>query len=253
MSSNSGLSRRELVRLARRIEKSTHPLAIPGRFALGSKDATAAASWIMALNLVHEAPLKSPGFFLPPEQPLYPELPTRASTAAELSALAGRILSGQIKVLVVHGVDPLSALPDDTSFPDAFLSLDHLISLSPEHNSTASFADLVVPDQPDKSSFGYHLPLSKSDRSLVEPLIPAEMAPPGCCPSAVILIDALEKAGLGASLPFHDFPEFLRYSVEQLIDRGGEFNSRDPDEFYRLWLHQRGWQRHDRSGFRLLH
>ncbi len=243
VSSKSGVARRELVRLARRIEKSNRPLAVPGVYALGAMDSTAAASWIMALNLMHTAPLDSPGFFLPPEPPLYPELPTRPATAAELSALAGRILSGQIKVLVVHGVDPLAALPDVSLFAKAFHALDHLISLSPVNDSTASYADLVVPDQPEASSFGYHLPLSSSDRSLVMPLIPDELPPPGCCASGEFLIAALEKTGLGAALPFHDFQDFLRHSIDQLIDRGGEFNRRDPDEFYRLWLHQRGWQR----------
>jgi anaerobic selenocysteine-containing dehydrogenase len=238
----AGVSQAELERLARRFASASRPLAIPGRQALGHTQGVAAASAVLALNALAGGLGREGGLYLLPASPLHPDLRQRPSSMAEVQALAGRMRAGKVKVLLVHGTDPLSELPAALGFDGALQGLELLVSFAPYLDETAQRAHYILPDHDLLESWGYQRVVAGVDRAVVSAIQP--VFPPQHATRATmdVLLAAAQSVGgeLATALPYRDEIAFLKDIVAQLVRRGGA-GAVSPEASWSEWLRGGGW------------
>ena len=240
----TGMPVAELWRLARLFFRSERKLALPGSTALASATGPEAALAILRLNILVENLGQPGGLFLAPEAPLYPWLTSRPSTVAEMQGLVERMLSGQIKVLFVHGVDLVAALPEAFGLRQAVSRLERVFSFAPLPDETSCLADLIIPDRLALEAWGYQKSAPGCDRPVVSALQPAVQPREASRATADVLLAAYRMAGGSAeALPFVDELDFLKKSVFKLANRDGLYHATDSAAFWQLWREQGGWWR----------
>lgn len=231
-----------LLSLARRFANSANPLALPGGSALNGVDGTTAADWILLLNLLVE-PGEMGGFFLAPPSPLYPGLPVRMATGAELEALVQQIKMGRIKALLMHGVDLQAALPRSSGLGEALRACERVISFDPTFNTTSPFVDLFLPDHAPYESWGFSQPPYASAQGLIQAIRPSQAPELDTRSTTGLLIRAGRASGLSVRLPYLDESDYLNRSILRLMDQDGSLDSKDPGGFIQQWLEQGSWHR----------
>ncbi|MEW5869661.1 MAG: molybdopterin dinucleotide binding domain-containing protein [Chloroflexota bacterium] len=230
----AGLPLEELERLAQRMLAAGRTLAVPGSLALGQVDGLAAASAILWLNTILGNLGKPGGVYLPVEAPVFPSLNRPSSSLAELGALAERMRAGQVKVLLVHGADPLGDLPPALGFAQALEQVERVISFSPRPDATAALADTILPDRLPLESWGYHKP-DGADRPLVSAIQPALPAGGQGRATVDVLLAAARLAGCG--LPYDRELDFIHAALAPLARLEGA----SPQAFWDSWSQRGGW------------
>ena len=102
--------------------KAKAALAIPGGAALGQSNGLETAEAVLALNaLVGELGTRG-GVFLSPLAPMQTDY-QRPASLQEMSDFVEKMKAGEIKVLFVHGVNPVFELPKSLGFESALKSV----------------------------------------------------------------------------------------------------------------------------------
>lgn len=239
----SGVSERDLQRLAGLFANSPRPLAIPGGIPLGYTNGLAAAESILALNLLTDNFGKEGSLFFIPDKPIYPDMPGGPSSMAEINHLIETMNNGQIKVLFVHGVNPLYDYPKVLGFAQALQKVPLVISFASFPDETALHADYVLPDPTPLESWGYQNVVTACDRTTVSGSQPVVVPLLSTRATADVLLAAIQSIGgkLAAEIPFTDEVDFLQKSVASLIDKGGFYTAPTPEAFWLLWQQYGGW------------
>lgn len=231
---SAGLSLEKLEQLAQRMLSNRHTVAVPGALALGQADGLAAACAVLRLNVLLDNLGKPGGVYLPVDAPVLPGLSRPSSSLAELEALVERMRSGQVKVLLVHGADPLSVLPPALGFAQALEQVERVISFAPRPDATTALADYILPERLPLESWGYHKPAG-TDRPLVSALQPA-LAPGGQGrATAEVLLAAARLAG--KALPYASELDFIQAALAPLARLEGI----SPEAFWVRWQQRGGW------------
>jgi anaerobic selenocysteine-containing dehydrogenase len=243
----SGVAEADLRRLARIFIDAPRKLAIPGGVALGSTNGLAAAEAILALNILANNLGREGGLFFTPDFLINSELVHRPSTIAEMNALVERMRSGQIKVLFVHGANPLYELPAKMGFSDALKNVPRVISFASFPDETSSQADYVLPDHTPLESWGYQKVITGGDRLVISGLQPVVAPLYDTRATADVLLAAVQAVGgdLAAALPFQDELDFLQKSVAVLMGQDGFYDEADVRTFWSRWQQYGGWWRKD--------
>jgi anaerobic selenocysteine-containing dehydrogenase len=152
--SASGISVETLEHLADLFSRAKHPLAIPGGAALGHNHGLEAAEAVLALNTLVGNLGQPGGVYLSALSPLEDEY-HRPANLKEMAAFIGKMNSGQVKVLFVHGVNPIFELPKSLGFEDAMKNVPLVISFATFPDETAMQADYIFPDHHGLESWGY--------------------------------------------------------------------------------------------------
>jgi anaerobic selenocysteine-containing dehydrogenase len=241
----SGVSEADLRRLARIFADAPRKLAIPGGVALGSANGLAAAQAILALNIQANNLGQNGGLFFPPDFFVGLGLVNRTSTIAEINVLIERMHSGQIKVLFVHGANPVYDLPAKLGFADALQGVPLIISFASSLDETALLADYVLPDHTPMESWGYQKVVTGGNRPVVSALQPVVLPLYDTRATADALLAAVRVVGgdLAAALPFQDELDYLQKSVASLIGQGGFYDETDLPAFWSRWRKYGGWWR----------
>ncbi len=100
--------------------------------------------------------------FLSPVGPLTDAYHAPAG-AKEMADLAGKLKSGAIKVLFIHGVNPVFELPNSLGFSEALSNVPQIISFATFPDETALQADYVFPDHHGLESWGYQRPATGAE------------------------------------------------------------------------------------------
>ena len=239
----SGVAEADLRRLARIFIAAPRKLAIPGGVALGSTNGLAAAEAILALNILANNLGREGGLFFTPDFLINSELVHRPSTMAEMNALVERMKSGQIKVLFVHGANPLYELPAQMGFSDALERVPRVISFSSFPDETSSQADYVLPDHTPLESWGYQKAITGGDRLVISGLQPVVAPLYDTRATVDVLLAAVKAVGgdLAAALPFQDELDFLQKSLAALIPRDGFYEAAALPAFWSRWQQYGGW------------
>ena len=135
----------DLKRLADQLNGAAHPLVIPGGAALGQSNGLQAAQAILALNTLLGNLGKDGGVYLSPVAPLT-DAYHRPANMKEMADWVGKLKSGAVKVLFIHGVNPAFDLPKSLGFVDALSNVPQVISFATFPDETALQADYVFPD-----------------------------------------------------------------------------------------------------------
>src|SRR5262249_26141466 len=125
----SGVSADRMKKLASMFAQARHPLAIPGGAALGQSNGLQTAEAVATPNALVGNLGNNGGVFLSPVAPLA-DAYHRPASISEMTAFIDQLKSGKIKVLFVHGVNPLFELPKSFGFAEALKNVPQVISFA---------------------------------------------------------------------------------------------------------------------------
>ncbi len=238
-----GVPENDLQRLARLFANSPRPLAIPGGPACGTSNGQAAAEAILALNLLAGNQGKEGGISFAAEVPVPVFASAGSGSLAEVSRLIDQMKNGTLKVLFIHGANPLYDLPQAIGFAEALKSVPRVISFASFPDETSLQADYVLPDHTPLESWGYQRVYIGSDRPVLSGLQPVVVPLYQTQATADVLLSAAQAIGgsLAAAVPYTDIVDFLQQAISPLAGEGGLYTAPTPQAFWTLWLQQGGW------------
>ena len=208
-------------------------LAIPGGAALGQTNGLAVAEAVLTLNAVADNFGKQGGVFFSPLAPSQKEY-QRSASVKEMQDFTKKLADGKIKVLFVHGVNPVFELPASLEFKKALEGVEQVISFSTFPDETALESDYVFPDHHSLESWGYQRVATGSNQSALSGSQPVVSPYYNTRATADVLIAAAQLAGgkFAAALPFKDEVEFLQSKIAPLMSEADGFFSA-PDVNFR--------------------
>ncbi|MGQ9848483.1 MAG: molybdopterin dinucleotide binding domain-containing protein [Aggregatilineaceae bacterium] len=234
------LAREELTALARLFAEAGHPVAIPGPALAGAGNSVAAAMAVQALNVVTGAIGLPGGVQLAPQVPAR-LVPFTPSPYADVQALLERMKAGQVKVLLVHGANPVYDLPPQAGVAEALEKVETIVSFNPLVDETAALADYLLPDRVYLEGWGYEVvqpafqgvPVVSSQQPVVGPF--HDVRPTG----DVLLTVARGIPAAASALPWTDEVAFIKETITALPKgaQGGE----DAEVRWARFLQHGGW------------
>lgn len=224
---------------------TSNVLAIPGGAALGQSNGLEIAEAILALNALSDNFGQPGGVYL---SPLAPDQTgyNRPASAEEMKTFVEKMAGGAIKVLFVHGVNPVFELPKSLGFEDALTSVEQVISFATFPDDTATGADYVFPDHHSLESWGYQRIATGTSQPVLSGAQPVVTPFFDTRSTADVLIAAANLAGgkFASALPFADEVEFLQTKVGALLSQaGGSFDAPDAATFMAYFQQYGGWFR----------
>lgn len=232
-----------LKRLAQMFSDAARPLAIPGGSALGQSNGLQVAQMVLALNALVGNLGKAGGVSLSPVAPLTDEY-HRPATMQEMADFVGKMKSGQMKTLFVHGVNPAFELPRSIGFEDALSKVAQVISFATFPDETALQADYVFPDHHGLESWGYQQVATGSKVSVLSGAQPVVVPFANTKATADVLLTAAQQVGgaLAAALPFKDEVEFIQSKLTGLLtESDGFFSAPEINTFTASFQQYGGW------------
>ncbi len=239
----SGIKLETLEHLAEMFANSKGALAIPGGAALGQSNGLAVAEAVLTLNAIADNFGKPGGVYLSalaPNQEKY----QRSASLQEMQAFTKKLAGGAIKVLFVHGVNPLFELPASLNFKEALAGVDQVISFATFPDETALESDFVFPDHHGLESWGYQRVATGSNSSALSGAQPVVSPFYNTRSTVDVLIAAAQLAGgkFAKALPFKDEVEFLQSKITPLMSEAdGFFSAPDLPTFMASFQQYGGW------------
>lgn len=218
-------------------------LAIPGGPALGQSNGLAVAEAVLALNALVGNFGKSGGVYLSALAPNQNEY-HRPVSAQEMQAFVEQLNSGAIKVLFVHGVNPVFELPKAIGFKEALSNVEQIISFATFPDETALEADYVLPDHHGLEGWGYQRVTTGTDLPVLSGAQPVVSPYYNTRSTVDVFIAAANLAGgaFASALPFADEVEFLENKVTALMsEANGSFSALDKVAFMASFQQYGGW------------
>ena len=250
----AGISLDTLTRLAGLFAQAQHPLAIPGGAALGQSNGLQTAEAVLMLNSLVSNIGKDGGVFLSPLAPLSDQY-HRPASIKEMVDFVAELQSGSIKVLFVHGVNPMFELPQSLDLMDALKNVPQIISFATFPDETAMQADYIFPDRHPLESWGYQKIATGSGSSTLsgaQPVVSGVYTADGSEPqifydasaTADVLLAAAQKAGgaLASTLKFKDELEYIQNQLNGLLNNtDGFFSAAEINTFTAYFQQNGGW------------
>lgn len=218
----TGIPAEKLERLAQRIAKASSPLALPAGRELEGANAAEFAAAVQLLNFVSGAIGKTVTFG--PDHAL-----SRVARFRDMKELAGKMIGGQVGVLLVHGANPVYAAPQ-VGFADAMRTAGLLsVSFSSAADETTALADLVLPDHTPFEAWGDAEPV-RGVRRLQQPTVRPLMNTRALGDT---LLELGRRLGHAARLPSGSFKDLLQarwgsVGFDAALARGGDFKPTAP-------------------------
>jgi len=252
VASTAGVKLETLEHIAQMIVEARSPLAIPGGAALGQSNGLSTAEAVLALNALTDNFGKPGGVFVSPLSP-NEDVYHRPASAQEMTEFIAKMKSGSIKVLFVHGVNPIFELPKSFGFAEALKSVSQVISFATFPDETAIASDYIFPDHHGLESWGYQRVATGTTQSVLSGLQPAVSGvyDPNTNEllynargTADVLIAAAQLAGGKSAevLPFKDEVEFIQSKLVNLIaETDGSFVAPEINTFSAYFQQHGGW------------
>lgn len=248
--SQADVTPEDLHRLAGMLGSAQHPLVIPGAAALGQSNGLQAAQAVLALNTFLGNLGQPGGVFLSPVAPLT-DAYHRPANIQEMSDFIGKLKSGAIKVLFVHGVNPVFELPGALGFFEALSSVPQIISFATFPDETALQADYVFPDHHGLESWGYQRVATGSNAPLLAGSQPVVVPFVNTKSTADVLLAAAQAAGGKlAALNFKDELAYIQSKITPLMSNGNGFFTAPEINTFTAYFQQHGgwWSTQDERG-----
>lgn len=239
----SGMADKDMRRLASLISEADHPLAIPGGTPLAGSNGVEAGQAILTLNVLLNNLGKAGGVFMSPSLPVHDANPAIPGTLTDIQDLIQRMNAGKVKVLFIHGVNPVFELPPAVGFAQALDKVPLVISFASFPDETAMQADYVFPDHTGLEAWGYQKVQTGADRPVISGLQPVVVPLFETRATADVLLAAVQAVGgdLATAVPYKDEVEYLQQSLLGLVGATGFFNAPDINSFWLFWQQNGGW------------
>ena len=241
VASKSGVKLETLEHVAQLIVEAQSPLAIPGGAALGQSNGLFTAEAVLALNALLDNYGKtvfvSP---LSPNQDAY----HRPASAQEITDFIARMKGGEIKVLFIHGVNPVFELPKALGFAEALANVETVVSFATFPDETALKSDYIFPDHHGLESWGYQRSVTSVTQSTLSGAQPVVSPNYNTRATADVLIAAAQSAGgkFAEALPFKDEVEFIQSKLASLVGQtDGSFVAPEINTFSAYFQQHGGW------------
>jgi anaerobic selenocysteine-containing dehydrogenase len=239
----AGIQSETLQHLADLLVSSAHPLVVPGGPSLGRNNGLQTAEAVLALNALLGNLGQDGGVFLSPLAPLADQY-HRPASIQEMDDFITTLKSGSIKVLFVHGVNPLFELPKSLGMKDAMATVPQVISFATFPDETALESDYVFPDHHVLESWGYQKVATGSQSAVLSGAQPVVVPFFNTKATVDVLLAAAQSAGgaLASALPFKDEVEFLQSKLGGLLtESDGFFTAPEINTFMAHFQQYGGW------------
>lgn len=246
VATQAGVSLEKLEHAATLILDAQHPLAIPGGAALGQSNGLSTAEAVLAFNALLDNFDKLGGVYLSPLAPNQ-DAYHRPASAQEMTDFIAKMKSGAVKVLFVHGVNPVFELPKSLGFAEALASVPQVISFATFPDETALASDYIFPDHHGLESWGYQRVVTGTTQSTLSGAQPVVSPYFNTRATADVLIAASQLAGgkFATALPFADEVEFIQSKLTALVGQDGSFFAPEINTFAAYFQQQGGWWKKD--------
>ncbi len=243
----AGVALETLKRLAGLMAQSGRPLVIPGGAPLALGNGLSNAQAILTLNALLDNLGKSGGVYLSALAPT--EDPTRVpSTVKVVGELIEKMKSGSIKVLLVHGANPVFEIPQSLGFVQALANVPQVISFGTFPDETAQAADYIFPDHHGLESWGYQRVVTGVSQPALSGAQPVVSPFYDTRATVDVLLAAAQKASatLLLAFPFQDEVEYLQSKLTLLSsEANGFFNEPAINTFMASFQQYGGWWKTD--------
>ena len=240
-----------LEHIAQMIVESQTPLAVPGGAALGQSNGLSTAEAVLALNALTDNFGKPGGVSLSslsPNQDAY----HRPASAQEMTEFIAKMKSGGVKVLFIHGVNPVFELPSHFGFVDALASVSQVISFATFKDETAAASHYVFPDHHGLESWGYQRAVTGTSQSVLSGSQPVVSGVYDASTkelvfdtraTADVFITAAQQAGgqFAQALPYTDEVQFIQSKLANLVGQEGSFSAPEINSFSAYFQQHGGW------------
>jgi anaerobic selenocysteine-containing dehydrogenase len=239
----SGVDMDRLNHLAGIFSGASAPLAIAGGSSLAMSNGLETAQAVLMLDALVGNLGRPGGIAFTPTLPVHPVESQGLNTFIDMREFVEKMKASQIKVLFVHGINPVFELPPLLGFEEALANVPLVISFATYPDETASQADFVFPDHHPLESWGYQLPVPAADRAAFSASQPAVVPFYNTQATSDVLLAAMQAIGgdLAKSVPYKDEVEFLQHSVVGLVSEAGYFNAPEINTFWAEWQQNGGW------------
>ena len=174
---------------------------------------------------------------------------TKVETLGGWELIVNEIKDRRIKLLMVHGSNPVHGLPDRTGFREALGSDDiFIVSFSSFLDDTSRMADLVLPERSHMEDWGSDVPDPGPGYQMVgiqQPVVnPLPELDPRSFPDMLLTLS--QELGLGDGLP-ETFEKVVREGSDELFGlgrgspQGGSSEAPTASAFWNKLLQQGGW------------
>jgi anaerobic selenocysteine-containing dehydrogenase len=201
------------------------------------------AQAILAVNVLLNNIGKEGGVFLTPVPPVNEEISTSLNTFPDVNDLIQRMKSGKVKVLFVHGINPVFELPASLGFEEALGQVPLVISFASFLDETAMQSDYIFPDHTALEAWGYQKIQTGSDRAVISGSQPVVAAFYNTKSTADVLLASIQAMGgeLEKAIPYKDIVDFMRQSFLDLVPMNGYFNAPEINTFMAQFQQFGGW------------
>jgi anaerobic selenocysteine-containing dehydrogenase len=243
VATTSGISEADLHRLASIFAQANQPLAIPGGGALGQSNGLEIAQAVLALNALVGNLGNPGGLFLSSAASIHADLPLMPNSMLQVNDLITRMRDGRVKVLFVHGINPLFELPTALGFASALANVPLIISFASFPDETSIQADYVFPDHTALESWGYQKSTTGSEYSTLSGSQPVVAPFYNTRSTADVLLAAVQGIGgaLAVALPYTDEVDFIQQSLTPLVTLQGSINAPEIKTFMAQFQQFGGW------------
>ena len=243
VASKSGVKFETLEHIAQLVVEAQSSLAVPGGAALGQSNGLQTAEAVFAFNALTDNVGKPGGVFLSPLSP-NEDAYHRPANAQEMVDFIAKMKNGGVKVLFIHGVNPVFELPKSLGFAEALDSVPQVISFATFPDETALASDYIFPDHHGLESWGYQRVATGVAQSVLSGAQPVVSPNYDTRATADVLIAASQLAGgkFAEALPFKDEVEFIQSKLVNLIgEADGFFSAPEINTFSTYFQQHGGW------------
>lgn len=230
----------ELNRLARIFASAGHPLAIPGNAPAGQANAATVLMEIQTLNLIAGTAGQPGGMSLstatPPAGLVKPPV---APFSKVQDLLTNKLAAGSVKVLLLHGVNPVFDLPSVSGLQQGFRA-PYVVSFNPLVDESSVWADLIMPDRTYLEAWGYDvvspdfgMPAVSGQQPVVTPVFDSRAT------ADILLTVARGIPAAAKALPWSDEIAYLKQVITQLPP--GAAGGSGPDVLWSRFQQNGGW------------
>ena len=240
--------------LARRFARTRPSVAIGGGSAGAQSNGLFNLEAIYALNYLVGSVGVEGGVKFNPGSP-WSEVPaiSKVGSLEDWTRITEQIRSGQTKMLMLHGADPVHGLPDSLHLRDAIAQASDLfvVSFSPFIDDTSAMADLILPDRvyledwgDDISEPGPGYQVVGMQQPVVNPL--SDLSP---LSFPDVLLTMAQELGHESRLPWANYKSMLREGSDELFAlHRGSIEASSADEFWNSLLKRGGWWDENTTG-----
>jgi len=236
-----------LKNLARSFAASRPSIAIGGGSAGASSNGLFNLEAIYALNFLVGSVGEEGGVKFNPGSP-WDDVPATSKVGGleDWARITEQIRSGETKLLLLHGTDPIHGLPDSLQLRDAIIQADDLmvISFSPFLDDTSALADLILPDRVSLEDWGDDITEPGPGYQMIgfqQPVVnPLGDLDPLSFPD--VLLTVAQELGKESQLPWANFKNMLREGSDALFELNrGSIEASSAEEFWNNLLKRGGW------------